>query len=110
MLILCTKNVHFPFGGKTFVQPDGVAMGPPLGPVLADLFMVELFYGSSSLNWIHEIVEKMCGWNHLFCKNGICRVYSFNCKQFSCEHSVHVRNGEKMSFTILRCFIYKKRK
>ena len=27
LLILSPKNVHFTFGGKTFVQSDGVAMG-----------------------------------------------------------------------------------
>ena len=42
LLILCKINVHFTFGGKTFVQSDGVAMGSPLGPVLDDIFMVEL--------------------------------------------------------------------
>ena len=42
LLIVCTKNVHFTFGGKTFVQSDGVAMGSPLGQMLADIFMVEL--------------------------------------------------------------------
>ena len=30
MLILCTKNVHFTFESRTYVQTDGVAMGSPL--------------------------------------------------------------------------------
>ena len=42
MLTLCTKNVHFTYNWKIFVQTDGVAMGSPLGPVLADIFMTEL--------------------------------------------------------------------
>ena len=42
MLILCTKNVHFTYDGKIYIQTDGVAMGSPLGPVLADIFMTEL--------------------------------------------------------------------
>ena len=42
MLTLCTKNVHFTYNRKIFVQTDGVAMGSPLGPVLADIFMTEL--------------------------------------------------------------------
>ena len=29
LLIICTKNVHFTFGGKNFVQSDGVVMGSP---------------------------------------------------------------------------------
>ena len=42
LLLLCTKNVHLEFNGKTFQQLDGVAMGSPLGPVIAEIFMVEL--------------------------------------------------------------------
>ena len=42
MLLLCTKKVHFTFNGKTYIQTDGVAMGSQLGPVLADIFMIEL--------------------------------------------------------------------
>ena len=40
MLTLCTKNVHFTFNGDIYLQTDGVAMGSPLGPVLAGIFMV----------------------------------------------------------------------
>ena len=42
MLTLCTKNVHFTYSRKIFVRTDGVAMGSPLGPVFADMFMIEL--------------------------------------------------------------------
>ena len=42
MLTLCTKNVHFTYNRKIFVQTDGVAIGSLLGPVLADIFMTEL--------------------------------------------------------------------
>ena len=33
MLILCTKNVHFIFESRAYVQTGGVAMDLPLGPV-----------------------------------------------------------------------------
>ena len=42
LLLMCTKSVHFTFDNETFVQVDGVAMGSPLGPVIAGIFMVEL--------------------------------------------------------------------
>ena len=42
LLYLCTKNVHFSFSNEIYMQNDGVAMGFPLGPVLANIFMVEL--------------------------------------------------------------------
>ena len=42
MLTLCTKNVYFTFNGDIYLQTDGVAMGSPLGPVLAGIFMVHL--------------------------------------------------------------------
>ena len=42
LLLLCTKNVHFTFEGKIYIQIDGVAMGSPVAPVLADIFLVEL--------------------------------------------------------------------
>lgn len=42
LLLLCTKNVHFSFDNEIYQQCDGVAMGSPLGPVIAGIFMVEL--------------------------------------------------------------------
>ena len=42
LLILFTKNVHFTFNNETYIQVDGVEMGSPLGPVLANIFKVEL--------------------------------------------------------------------
>ena len=42
LLILCTRNVHFTFNNEIYIQNDGVAMGSPLGPILAGIFMAEL--------------------------------------------------------------------
>ena len=45
LLYLCTKNVHFTFNNKLYIQNDSVAMGSLLGPVLANVFMAELETG-----------------------------------------------------------------
>ena len=42
LLLLCTRNVHFTFEGKCYQQLDGFATGSPFGPVIAEIFMVEL--------------------------------------------------------------------
>ena len=42
ILLLCTNNVHFVFNGQIYIQVDGIAMGSPLAPLLADIFMIEL--------------------------------------------------------------------
>ena len=42
LLYLCPKNAHVTLNNKTYLQVDGVAMGSPLGLVLANIFMVEL--------------------------------------------------------------------
>ena len=42
LLLLCTKHVHFMYEGNIYMQIDGVAMGSPLGPVIANIFMIEL--------------------------------------------------------------------
>ena len=32
-------NIQFQFNNEMFRQNDGVALGSPLGPILADIFM-----------------------------------------------------------------------
>ena len=59
---LLTLNVHFSFSNNIYIQIDGVAMGPPLDPVLANICMVEL---ESVLvpKFPCQKMETLCGWH-----------------------------------------------
>ena len=46
LLLRCTMNAQFLFNGDYYRQIDGVAMGSPLGPILADFFMTKLEHDS----------------------------------------------------------------
>ena len=41
-LPLCTKNLHFTFRDVIYLQTDRVAMGSPLGQVMAGILMFDL--------------------------------------------------------------------
>ena len=41
LMEFATKKSHFLFDGKYYDQIDGVAMGSPLGPVSANIFMCD---------------------------------------------------------------------
>ena len=42
LLYLCAKHVHFIFDSKIYIQCDWVAKDSPLGPLLANIFMIAL--------------------------------------------------------------------
>ena len=46
---IATAQTHFLFDGKYYDQTDGVAMGSPLAPILANIFM-----GFHEQNWIND--------------------------------------------------------
>ena len=54
LLILCTKNVEFTINNETYILVDGLLMDLPLGPVLANILMVEL-ETSVIPNWSNKV-------------------------------------------------------
>ena len=56
---IATAETRFTFNGSIYDQIDGAAMGFPLAPVLANLFM-----GFHEQNWIEHaanVKQKVCG-------------------------------------------------
>ncbi|VDP51684.1 unnamed protein product [Schistosoma curassoni] len=53
LLLLCTDKVQFTFEGEYFRQIDGIAMGSPPGPLLADVFMAHVE------NLADDLIENM---------------------------------------------------
>ncbi|CAF3362230.1 unnamed protein product [Rotaria sp. Silwood2] len=66
LLEIAVCNVPFRFHDKIYIQNDGVAMGSPLGPVLADLFMTHLeqrlnkFSTNKPSIWIRYVDDVFC--------------------------------------------------
>ena len=57
LLLLCKNNVHFTFNNDKYQQCDGVAMGPPLGTVIAGIIMDEL-----QITLLPRLTECMTPW------------------------------------------------
>lgn len=56
LLVICTQESHFQFNGLYYDQVDGVAMGSPLGPLFANIFM-------NNFEKLHETKLKELGVN-----------------------------------------------
>ena len=86
LTLLCTKNVHF--NGETFSQ---VAMGSPLAPILANIFMVEL-----ERNLIPILKDHLSCWRR-YVDDTICFI-----KNGSVEHVLSTLNNfhSSIKFTI----------
>jgi len=67
MFSIATSQTHFLFNGKVFDQIDGVAMGSPLAPVLANLFLghhekiwLKNYQGPSNLFYRRYVDDIFC--------------------------------------------------
>ena len=95
LLEVCTKELHFSFDNGIYRQRDGVAMGSPLGPVLENIFMVQL--EKSLVTQMHDNVPLWYRYvddTFTFIKNG------------QVENVMHVLNGFHPSIK----FTYEKEK
>jgi predicted GIY-YIG superfamily endonuclease len=71
LIKMCTSQNYFLYNGKFFEQPKGLAMGSPLSPLLADIYMdhfeKDLFSSKCGLNknilcWFRYVDDVFCAW------------------------------------------------
>ena len=110
LLCLCAKNAHFTLNSKTYVQVDGIAMGFPLSPVLANIFMVELeqniiptLFKDISL-WKRYVDDTICFVN----SNRISHVLeSLNSFHSNIKFTVKIEKGNIIAFLDILLILYK---
>ena len=70
MLTFCVETTYFGMGSDIYRQEEGLAMGSPLSPVLAHLYMEyfeEMALGSTSLKpsmWLSYVDDTFILWPH----------------------------------------------
>ena len=101
LLYLCNKNVHFTLNNKTFLQVDGIAMGSPLGPGLANIFMVELERNitpslSSDILLSKRYVDDTIGFIKLTSINKV--LQTLNSYHANIKFSIEIESENKISF------------
>ena len=70
MLTFCAETTYFGMGSDIYQQEEGLAMGSPLSPVLANLYMEyfeEMALGSTSLKpsmWLRYVDDTFILWPH----------------------------------------------
>ena len=73
-----TSDIQFIFDDKTFVQHNGVAMGAPLAPVIADIFMTHL--KTSLMGHLEQI--GVCEWHRYVDDTFVLFIYLLLCLFF----------------------------
>ena len=67
LFCFATSQTHFYFDGKIFILVDGIAMGSPLGPALANLFM-----GYNEQKWLESDHGRLVKFYHKYVDNIFC--------------------------------------
>ena len=61
LLEFCLKNTYFPFQDQFFEQVKGMAMGSPLSPIVAYLYVVYLKQKALSTTPHPQVLAQVCG-------------------------------------------------
>ena len=70
MLTFCVEKTYFGMGSDIYRQEEGLAMGSPLSPVLANIYMEyveKMALGSTSLKpsmWLRYVDDTFILWRH----------------------------------------------
>ena len=107
LLELCTKELHFSFDDKMYKQVDSVVMRNPLGPVIANIFMVEL--ENQKVPTMPNVLSK---WQHYvddtiaFVKedqvNNVLEILNKHHKDIKFTHETEENNGLRFLDILLR--------
>ena len=101
LLELCTKEMHFTYDNKLYRQVNGVSMGSCLGPIFANIFMVELERDVvPRLNTIMPLWKRYVDDTFTFVKkNEIAKVKSLlNTFHPDIKFTHEIQNDNKISF------------
>lgn len=92
---VCLDQNYFIYNGNTYKQKDGLAMGSPLSPLCADIFMndlesrmLETAYKENIVYWYRYVDDVICLWKgeHTSLHNFFNYINTFNNKiQFTME-------------------------
>ena len=94
LLTFATKNSHFLFDGKIYDQIDGVSMGSPLAPLLAEIFLQEfekkylpLFENMGVVYWRRYVDDTFVLLDPTFSAKDVCAELSkcHSCLKFTYE-------------------------
>ena len=63
LLKFCLKNTYFSFQGQFYEQVEGAAMGSPVSPIVANLYMEYLEQKALSTACTPQVLVQVCGWH-----------------------------------------------
>ena len=97
LLVFATKRSHFVFDGQFYDQVDGVAMGSPLGPVLANIKEKWVFNNNDCLTvWFRYVDDTLT----LFCNKdtAINFLYYLNSRHNNMQFTIEFERNCEIPF------------